>query len=341
MSRRRGQLSAGAESYHADAAGRDAEDGLRPVGDGLISDPLGCHFDPGVTECKPGQNPTSCLTGAQVKVARELYAGAHDGEGEKMVLSGPLPGSELAWEGVYVPRTGQTQILSAMISTGTLKHLVYRENPPASYTLADLKFDRVSFAAATGLHALYDATDPDLSAFASAGGRLILWHGLADPHISPLNTVGYYTAMEQAMGKPVVDSFARLYLFPCGYHCGGGEGPFDVDLLSAIMAWVEQGNAPYALIASHRSDADHTGPRPGISHPGESKPDRTRPVFPYPLTAKYVGTGNIDDARNFAAGSPRPVPAALLHWLGSSFYTPHYELWCTASGTAMTCKSAR
>lgn len=353
----------------------DAEDGLK---DGLISDPLSCQFDPGVTACKPGQDPASCLTAAQVKVARELYAGAHDSEGDKLVLSGPLPGSELAWAGVYVPPPGASGTMSRMIATGTLKHLAYEPNPPASYTLADLKFDRASFAATTKLHALYDATDPDLAPFAAAGGKLILWHGLADPHISPLNTIAYYTAMKDVMGKPAVDKFVRLYLFPGGYHCGGGEGPFNVDLLSAIMAWVEQGNAPYALIASQSSGADQFGTPPGVPsggrppmgpppgmagglpplgpgglppsmaggpppempNPGAATHNRTRPVFPYPLTAKYVGSGSIDDAKNFVAGSADPAPSARLNWLGSSFYTPHYEVWCTGSGNAMTCKSA-
>ena len=53
----------------------DAEDGLK---DGLISNPLACHFDPAVLECKASAAPGSCLTSAQVKVVRELYAGAHD-----------------------------------------------------------------------------------------------------------------------------------------------------------------------------------------------------------------------------------------------------------------------
>jgi feruloyl esterase len=355
--------------HKAALAACDAADGLK---DGIISDPLACNFDPAVTQCKPGQDPASCLTPAQVKVARDLYAGAHASDGAKLVIGGPLPGSELAWAGVFVPQPGQDRAMSGMISTGTLKYLAYETNPPESYSLADLKFDRASFAATTKLHALYDATDPDLSAFAAAGGKLILWHGLADPHISPLNTIAYYTAMEQLMGKPAADKFARLYLFPGGYHCGGGEGPFNVDLLSPIMAWVERGSAPFALIASHAPGGDREGPpsggRPPMGPPpgmtgdrpplgpgglppnmaggpppdmfqtAKPKPDRTRPVFPYPLTAKYVGSGSIDDVRNFVPGDPRPVPAARLNWLGSPFCAAHYELWCTGNGAAMNCK---
>ena len=359
--------------HKAALAACDAADGLK---DGIISDPLACQFDPAVTQCKPGQDPASCLTPAEVKVAGDLYAGAHSSDGAKLVIGGPLPGSELAWAGVYVPQPGQDRAMSGMISTGTLKYLAYETNPPESYTLADLKFDRASFAATTRLHALYDATDPDLTAFAAAGGKLILWHGLADPHISPLNTIAYYTAMEQIMGKPAVDKFARLYLVPGGYHCGGGEGPFNADLLSPIMAWVERGSAPFALIASHAPSGDRVGPPSGVPPAGRppmgpaavvtgdrpplgpgglpanmaggpppvmaqaapAKPDRMRPIFPYPLTAKYVGSGSIDDARNFVAGDPEPMPAARLDWLGSSFYAAHYEEWCTGNGAMMNCQ---
>jgi feruloyl esterase len=67
------------------------------------------------------------------------------------------------------------------------------------------------------------------------------------------------------------------------------------------------------------------------------KADRTRPVFPYPFTAKYTGTGSIDDAANFVKGPATPVAATELQWLGSAFFTPHYELWCHGDGAAMTC----
>lgn len=82
------------------------------------------------------------------------------------------------------------------------------------------------------------------------------------------------------------------------------------------------------------------GPPPGmgamVGPPAQV--DRRRPVYPYPLTAKYIGNGSIDDASNFVAGDAEPAPAALLKWLGSGFYSPHYEVWCTGNGAAMSCK---
>jgi feruloyl esterase len=338
----------------------DAGDGLK---DGLVSDPLNCHPDLSVIECKPGQDEKSCLTPAQTKAARELYAGAHDAEGNKLTLSGPLPGSELAWAGVLIPPPGVPFVMSRMIATGALQNLMYEQNPPAGYTLEkDLKFDRASFAATTRLHALYDATDPDLTPFAANGGKLILWHGLADPHISPLNTIAYYTAMQNLLGKEKVDQFARLFLFPGGYHCGGGEGPFDFGLMQAIMTWVEGGQKPAELVASHSTGSGHgaiAGVPSGPGGPGEhdrgpaigpgsggpmeasaaAEVDRTRPVYPYPFIAKYTGTGSIDDAANFVEGEARPVSFKQLEWLGSGFFAPHYEIWCEGKGTELVCKA--
>ena len=319
--------------HHAAMEACDAADGLK---DGIISDPFTCKFDPVVVECKAGQLSASCLTHEQVETARAIYAGAHSSKGEKLVISGPMLGSELAWGGVYVPATADGTLMSGTTATGTLKHLAYSVNPPSTYTLKDLQFTRESFEATTKLHGLYDATDPDLGAYANAGGKLILWHGMADPHISPLNTVSYYNAMNQVMGEAKVQGFARMYLFPGGYHCGGGEGPFSVDLMSAIMSWVEKGVAPQALLASHTVGGPGGPPAAGSKPPSV---DRTRPVYPYPLTAKYNGTGSIDDAKSFSAGPSRPVPAEQLQWLGAGFYKPHYEVWCVGEGASMTCKS--
>lgn len=215
----------------------------------VINDPRTCHFDPAVTECKPDQNTAEakdCLTPRQVEVARKIYQGAHDSNGHQFVISGPEVGSELAWKGVYIPAGPNQPTLSPMISQDTIKHLIYSKNPPASFTLADFHFDEATFSAIKPMHALYDATNPNLKGFEDHKGKLIMWHGWEDPHISPLNTIAYYSAVQSYMGAEA-KGFIRLYLFPGMYHCGGGEGPSKVDLLTPIMTWVESGKAPDAL----------------------------------------------------------------------------------------------
>jgi feruloyl esterase len=338
----------------------DAADGVK---DGLISDPLGCHFDPGVTECKPGQDPSTCLTAAQVKVARDVYAGAHDSNGTRLTPGGLLPGSEKYWGGAFAASPGKdlSKALNGLAESA-YEHFAFENGPPAGTTIRDLKFDRNGFEGATQLHGLYDATDADLSPFVAHGGKLIMYHGLYDQGMSPLNTIIYYTELQKIMSKSVVDNFARLYIFPGGYHCGRGEGPFHVSLLYTMMSWVEKSQAPYMLLASHQhSDTEdpeederqkaaaaaavangQAPAQPTRRPPPEAQqadpPDMTRPVFPYPLTAKYIGSGDPNDAKNFVAGPPSPLPASLLNWAGTSFYAPHQELWCTGSGATMSCK---
>jgi hypothetical protein len=160
------------------------------------------------------------------------------------------------------------------------------------------------------MHAIYDATDPDLSKFAAAGGKLLLYHGWSDPHISPLNTIAYYTAMQKLMGDAKVSQFSRLFLFPGGYHCNGGDGPFAFPALSIIMNWVEGGVVPNEIIASHTPPAG--GPN-------------SMPVYPYPAVAVYKGTGDINSAGSFIRKQGPTVPTAKLNWQGSGFYRASYE----------------
>jgi feruloyl esterase len=86
----------------------------------------------------------------------------------------------------------------------------------------------------------------------------------------------------------VMDSY-RLFMVPGMNHCGGGDGPNTFDMLSALEQWKEQGKAPNQILASHMTDG---------------KVDRTRPLCPYPQTAKYKGSGSTDDAANFACMAP-------------------------------------
>jgi hypothetical protein len=299
----------------------DAIDGVK---DGLISNPVACIFDPAVTICKDGQDAATCLTPAQANTAKEIYLGAHDAQGHKFVLSGPQPGSELSWAGVYVPQ-GTGPIFSAGIALGTIRYLAYSKPLSATFQLTDFHFDQATFDGIKPMHAIYDSTDPDLSKFASSGGKLLLYHGWSDPHISPINTIAYYTAMQKLMGNAKVQQFSRLYLFPGGYHCNGGDGPFDFPLLSLIMNWVEGGVVPDEIIASHSPQSAGRGGRGGPAVGAPPAPDRTMPVYPYPAVAVYKGSGDVNVASSYERKQGPVVPAARLNWQGSGFYATGYE----------------
>jgi feruloyl esterase len=157
------------------------------------------------------------------------------------------------------------------------------------------------------------ATDPDLSRFRRAGGKLILWHGWADQHISPQATLEYYDAMRATR------SFARLYLFPGMAHCGGGVGPSTFDVLTPVMNWVEHGVAPFKIVASTVDG--------GI----------TRPVYPYPVVARYDGSGSASDAANFVPYVPRRGSSVGYSWLGSWLYSHGYQTKCRVVNGKLVC----
>jgi feruloyl esterase len=87
------------------------------------------------------------------------------------------------------------------------------------------------------------------------------------------------------MGAARTDSFMRLYTAPGVDHVGSGA-PSNVDMLSALTAWVERGQAPAGLQL-----VDH-----------EFKPPfavtRARPLCEWPLWPRYKG-GDANRAESF------------------------------------------
>jgi hypothetical protein len=84
--------------------------------------------------------------------------------------------------------------------------------------------------------------------------------------------------------------FFRLFMVPGMRLCSGGPGPNTFDMLTALENWVEKGQAPKRVIASHITA--------GVV-------DRTRPLCVYPKVAVYTGSGSTDDAANFKCRNPR------------------------------------
>ncbi|NKJ46497.1 tannase/feruloyl esterase family alpha/beta hydrolase [Burkholderia sp. SG-MS1] len=291
--------------------------GASGAADGLLADPRTCHFDPATIQCANGATSTAnCLTAAEVATATKIYSGPTDATtGERMLAGSPQYGSEANWVGVEVPTTNSTDapvkttgLFSYNIVTGAY-NLIFTGSPSMpnidTFGYHDASF-YTSFLQAN--HPLNDATNPDLSAFRSAGGKLILWHGWADQHISPLFTIAYYEAMQSTMGESSVNDFARLYVVPGVAHCGGGEGFPNIDLVSQVTGWVEQAKAPNSVM-TYQTDSNNAV-------------TASRPVYPYPAVARYTGSGDWHSGANYTQGAPL-YTAKTLAWAGSSFYKPY------------------
>ena len=310
-------------------------DGLDGQVDGLLADPRACHVDLDAVQCKPGaKDPANCLTTLETATAQKLYDGPRDPQtGQRLTAGGPMPGSELGWIGVFVPRSADDPIFSAMIARDALDNLIFETDPPAGFKLADLRFDRATFDRLRARHPLFDATNPDLGPFAARGGKLIVWQGWSDPHISPNNSIAYHAAVQQQLGAARTAAFERLYLLPGVYHCAGGEGPDAIDFLTPMLDWVERGVAPAQVVAhtaaprKGRNDFGQPGmpgPPPGMRMATEAAPvhPRARPVFPYPAVAQWDGKGDPDRAASYVQGAPLTT-GAVPDWAGADFYQPY------------------
>jgi hypothetical protein len=237
----------------------DAKDG---VVDGMISDPLGCDFDPAVLACKPGQTD-ACIVPEKIAGIKKAFAGPKNAYGTQ-VYPGFLYDAGIAMKG-GVPG------LLAMGTRGIF----------GPYTTAtELNVDKAALHASDPL---VEPASTNLSTFSANGGKLIFFHGDSDPWFSALDTVGYYKSLAETNGgAQKVAEWSRIFLVPGMAHCGGGPGLDHFDMLSAVVDWVEKRNAPDSVIAT-----------------GQAFPGRSRPLCAYPEHAQYIGNGDTQDARNF------------------------------------------
>jgi hypothetical protein len=288
--------------HSAAIASCDAADGLV---DGQIDDPRACHFDPASIQCPAGVDQPSCLTPAQVGVVRKAYEGPVDARGRHLYPGGEPVGSELAWAGWFVTPAGVPGI-GPLIGDNYLKYSGFPIGKPTS-SVQEWKFTVEGFNRLRAEGRVFNSVSPDLTAFRSRGGRLILWQGWADQAIPPTTVTTYYGAVQDRMGGLVATGqFARLFMFPSVYHCGGGFGPNQFDLINPIVHWVEQGTAPTQIVATQTATGGAVV--------------RTRPVFPYPEQARYTGTGSIDDAANFVGVMPAHLPNDNFDWVGQDLF---------------------
>jgi feruloyl esterase len=259
---------------NAVVASCDPNDGVK---DNIISDPQICKFDPQVLMCKAGDAP-DCLTAAQVGTAKKAWAAVKTKKGET-VYPGSSPGFE---SGYRMPTPGSP--LQALF-TDTPRYIGH-QNENWDFMTFDLDAD-LKLAMENG--GFIESTDPNLAKFKARGGKLLLYHGWADPGPAPENTINYVSAVTTKLGGSKQDDWMRLFLMPGMGHCRGGIGPDQADFLGAMEAWREKGVAPAQVVASRAATAGRTA--------------MTRPLCPYPQVAKYSGTGSTDDAKNFVCGA--------------------------------------
>ena len=247
----------------------DAADGLR---DGIVSDPIGCRFDPGTLACA-GAKADGCLTRPQAEaLPRRSRVRRTRTDGQ-----------------VYPGFLFDTGIAATQGIPGLLAGSTNPVGPPFTATEMDVEKRAEDAAAQPQMQLTATSSWTNLNTFSSRGGKLLFFHGASDPWFSALDTIDYYERMTRANGgASVVTGWSRLFLVPGMGHCGGGPATLDTfDMLGAVVDWVESQKPPQAIRAT-----------------GRSWPGRSRPLCPYPSHAHYKGTGDAEDAASFECRQP-------------------------------------
>jgi feruloyl esterase len=291
------------------------QDGSAP-GDAFLNDPRDCHFNPAVLQCK-GADAPSCLTAEQLQAVQALYQGPVNPRTHQQIFPGFARGSEAFWRQVLVglatPGGSSASFFRDGVFAGQSGFNFLNVNFDSDVALTDAK------AAAGGVtwgNAL-NANNADLTPFKQRGGKLIMYHGFADPFITPFASLEYYTAVAEMTehdnerhdhhGKgddalAETRDFARLFMVPGMNHCAGGPGANvingagatggpadpDHDVVMALDRWVTHGIAPEKIIATKFIN---DRPANGIAF--------QRPLCPYPEIARYKGVGDTTNAANF------------------------------------------
>jgi Tannase and feruloyl esterase len=291
---------------------------------GVIDDPRACAFDPASMRCPAGTDQPTCLTDAQIGVVRDEYRGPSDKDGRGLFDGGEPYGSELAWANWLVmpaaDAAAPADTYAAVIGLAYLNELAFWPNHAGKYSLSAVPFTTEMRQRLEQLGGIYNATDPNLSAFAANGGKIIIYHSWADQAIPPFASINYYRAVVgQAGGLPAAQSFSRLYMIPGLYHCPCGQ-PVDgdpattVQFMPQLVAWVERGEAPGSItlpVTAQTTGAHLTSLTIDPFDPMKAAPDNDG------LNSNYRSVGETSD------------------------YRPGNQLWCSEGSPAGVCMPRR
>lgn len=279
-------------------------DALDGVSDGLISDPRQCKYwastDTSITRASCAANDATCLTPGEAKSIDAMWKGPiacrkgsdcnvpevasrklDGGKSDQRLWYGQPRGTDLGALGGATP--------FAVVQEQN-RYWVYFDPAWDWKSVKPEGFAQYFKDNVDQVGPMMASDNPDLSGFRKQGGKLIIWHGWADPLINAMGSIDYYERVTREMGGiKKTQEFARLFMAPGIGHCGGGPGFAPTAAFDALVDWVEKGIAPDTL-ASTRIAAGKT---------------QTRPLCPHPSVARWDGKGPVDDASSYSCAAPK------------------------------------
>ena len=241
----------------------DALDGLE---DGVIENVAQCRFDPQKLACERGQSE-SCIPG---KLATALTRG----------FQPPVDASGRALYSPFPFDTGIVDPQGGFLPSGRPGPF----GPPSRALTIDVDA-RIAEVRANAMQRLTDThVWTDLNTVLERGGKTIFYHGVSDFWFSPLATWDWWSRAAETNGAAFTEA-SRFYMVPGMLHCQGGNAFDRIDLLSEVIDWVEQGEAPERPIAN-RADGS-----------------ASRPLCHYPAYPHYTG-GDATKPESFACRAP-------------------------------------
>ncbi|HEX3140827.1 MAG TPA: tannase/feruloyl esterase family alpha/beta hydrolase [Rhizobacter sp.] len=285
-------------------------DALDGATDGLVQDVEACraafNFATDVPTCAGARDGT-CLSSDQKVALAPIFSGATTSTGVSFYASFPFDpgvagGGVPFWEffAPLVLDSGGVAIIWKVPPepTATFNNAAaaaFALNLNIDQALAGIEATNATFTES----AMSFMTPPDptnLATLKNRGAKVMVYHGVADPIFSVDDTKAWYTGLMAKNGGDASD-FARFYRVPGMNHCSGGPATDQFDMLTPLVAWVEQGTAPENITATARGTGNAAGVNADL--PADWAANRTRPLCAYPKVARYNGTGDVNLAASF------------------------------------------
>ena len=270
----------------------DADDG---VVDGVINEPRRCEFDASALICSGGaDDPPDCLTEAEARAINMIWDGPRTWHGDR--LWGGVPKGTTFFLLLNPDPTSPVADLIGLLTAWVVNWMhedpdydwrqINLGNYSAEFTLSERKFSGIAATDSTRLNAIRNR-----------GGKIIHYHGIADPLILPFGSYNYVSRLFDRYGVAGAQDFMRSFFYPGNGHCGGGAPSTPLinqaNLFDMLVDWVENDNPPDFVVATNLAGS------------------RSAKICKYPDEAVYDGLGDPLDHNSYHCATNESEPADL------------------------------